>query len=519
ANKAKRIPFSKESVFNIASLTKPFTATAILLLTQQGILKTGDQIGKFFDNVPKDKASITVHHLLTHTSGLRFDVGGRKDKWNRDEVVKKIMESKPLSEPGEKFAYSNSGYLLLAAIVEKSSGQSYEEFLANNIFEPAGMRRTGFTQSWKPSRQVAFGFNDAGTMESFLSWSPAWSHGRGNIVSTLEDVHRWHVAIRKNSILHAKTSKRMFERHASVSNDRAYGYGWYITKTSNGETVVSHGGDNKGYHIELRWFPEKRRTIIVYTNKEMYDDSGFGLALHKRVIAGKIALILDGIETELPPNPQRRSERHLRRFIGDYAAQNGGRIRIWSDGGRLNVGADGQPAIDALLGASTAEREAHQEANAKTAEIIEAVGKRDKPTLERLLGKSDAEFFAEGWFEDWEKWEKEFGVIESFRVNGTFPLPWQSGLRRTLATLNFKDRSVDLHFTWNKKSLYETLSDMDFFPGFVLPLAPNSKSSFYAYNLVTQKSATLGFAFGNPPGPTSVSVRGANGPAISFVRK
>ncbi|MGH7597255.1 MAG: serine hydrolase domain-containing protein, partial [bacterium] len=153
ADMARGIPITNATVFDIASLTKQFTAAAILKLEVQNRLKIGDRLSKFLSNVPKDKAGITLHHLLAHTAGLPAELA-HEDNFTRERFIAAVLRAPLKTRPGQKYSYSNLGYTLLAAIIEMVSGQSYETFLAKELFEPAGMRHTGFyldSCKWPPA--------------------------------------------------------------------------------------------------------------------------------------------------------------------------------------------------------------------------------------------------------------------------------------------------------------------------------------------------------------------------------
>src|SRR5262249_25703156 len=134
-----------ETVFSIGSITKQFTAAAILQLEMQGKLNVQDSISKYLPNVPKDKEAITLHHLLTHSAGLESDFGATDyEPVTREPYIRRALAAKLRSVPGQRYHYANSGYSLLAAIVEIVSGQDYEAYLQENLFKPAGMTKTGY---------------------------------------------------------------------------------------------------------------------------------------------------------------------------------------------------------------------------------------------------------------------------------------------------------------------------------------------------------------------------------------
>ena len=197
ANRSERVPNTPETLFDIGSLSKQFTAAAIMKLEQDGRLKTTDPINKHLKNVPQDKAQVTIHQLLSHTAGIarnvplspKGDPAIYYEEIDREEALKRVLPTELQFEPGTKFQYSNAGYVLLAAIVEMASGQRYQEYLKKNLFEPAGMRSTGFAGRWLPAVKqtlVARGHDELGEVGNPLKWSgESWLDlGGGGIVST-----------------------------------------------------------------------------------------------------------------------------------------------------------------------------------------------------------------------------------------------------------------------------------------------------------------------------------------------
>ncbi len=151
---ARGVPLRTDSVYDLGSITKQFTAAAILTLEMQGKLAVTDLASKYLDGVPADKSAITLHHLLTHSSGLESDFSPSDyDPVGREEYVGRALQSTLLFAPGGGYEYSNAGYSLLAAIVEKVSGQPYEIYLTERVLKPAGMRETGYKlPTWVPDR-------------------------------------------------------------------------------------------------------------------------------------------------------------------------------------------------------------------------------------------------------------------------------------------------------------------------------------------------------------------------------
>lgn len=274
ADRAKGTRITENTVFLIGSLAKQFTAAAILKLEMSGKLKVQDFIGKYLDGVPEDKRAITIHHLLTHTSGLpREHSDDDYDPIKRDDLVRRILQSKLSFTPGAKYGYSNTDYMLLGAIIEKVSAKSYEDFLRNALFKPAGMSQTGFVTEgrWK-RKNVAYGY------ESNYKGSPldepivagSWfRRGGGGILSTATDLRRWHLALESDAILSTEAKRKLFASHVAEDDRRQsfYGYGWVVTKTRRGTNLAWHNGAWYGFYAEMRRYMDENILIIFLTNQ------------------------------------------------------------------------------------------------------------------------------------------------------------------------------------------------------------------------------------------------------------
>ena len=275
-NAERNIPNDLYSVMDIGSLTKQFTATAILKLEMQGKLSTDDKISKYFDNVPADKAAITIHELLRHSSGLTGDVGGDYDKITSEEFLQKLFASPLESKVGEQFGYSNIGYSLLAMIIEKVSGKSYEDFLYENLFHPAGMETTGYSRPQFAPDSIAVGHRWDGSLwgkPTDKQWdgnAPFWHlKGNGGILTTVLDMCKWSVALRGDKILSPAAKQKLHHPRlrANESENPYYGYGWDIFKTKRNTFLASHNGTNNIFYAEMHRFLDENVTIIHMVNK------------------------------------------------------------------------------------------------------------------------------------------------------------------------------------------------------------------------------------------------------------
>ena len=263
-----KAPNTPRTLFEIASTSKMFTATAILKLEMQGKLSLADPISKFFKKVPEDKKSITVRHLLTHTSGMTVEaLLNYQSPETADQFVALAMKSPLESKVGEKFAYSNPGYALLGVIVEKASGKKFEAYLRENLFEPAGMKDTGFVQDKGLDEKRASARRDRDTGKKIgtaIAWGWGWGYrGMGGIVTTVWDLYRWDVAMRAGKILSEEARKKQV-----VPEQAGYGLGCLVATTDRGTTRMEHSGSVSGYLCNIVRYVEDDALIVILGNSD-----------------------------------------------------------------------------------------------------------------------------------------------------------------------------------------------------------------------------------------------------------
>ncbi len=253
ADREKNIPVDKDTVFDIGSITKRFTRAAILKLEEMGKLKRSDPLSTFFDGIPEDKAGITVEQVLGHTAGFHeyHDTSGDFEKMDRAKALKTILNQKLRFKPGNREAYSNSGYGLLAIIIELVSEQSYTSFLNEYLFEPAGMERTGFYRDplWEED-EVAVGYEGRkiGKINSPYHWPHmTWALvGGGGMVSSVGELYRWIQALQANKVLSAKAKEKMYD--------------------PQGSPMAYAGGNDFGFSAVVFEYPNDENYIFVATN-------------------------------------------------------------------------------------------------------------------------------------------------------------------------------------------------------------------------------------------------------------
>jgi CubicO group peptidase (beta-lactamase class C family) len=267
------------SKFRVASLSKQFTAVCILLLQERGRLTVRDPMSRYLSGLPVAWQAITIHQLLTHTSGI-------PNYTNSPEIAKidrtgatpqqmiELVANKPLDfSPGTNWNYSNSGYILLGMIVEKISGQSYPDFLKTNILEPLGMRDSGYDRAKDILHERASGYEiiDGHIVNAnFIDMSVPFS--AGGIYSTVEDLYRWNEALAENGkLLTADSLKQMFTEYPEASHERQhYGYGVVISHLKFGRLLYYHGGGVEGFSSSIQRYPNDRVCIVVLSNLDSY---------------------------------------------------------------------------------------------------------------------------------------------------------------------------------------------------------------------------------------------------------
>lgn len=271
---ARSTPNTAQTRFRLASLTKGFTAAAIMLLQTRGLLTVGDPICDYLDDCPDAWRPITIHQLLNHTSGIPnytdfIDFEATEMNQTTPAALVARFRNLPLNyTPGELYYYGNSGYVLLGLIIERVSGQPYADFVRDNIFIPLGMEQSGYDTSVGAVDGVAAGFNTFGEPSGFIDMSTLYAAGA--LYSTVEDMYRWDQALYSDALLPQIARDQMFTPYL-----RDYGYGWRITRPG-GRLMIEHPGNMTGASTYIARYPAERVTVIVLSNMYWADTIGIG---------------------------------------------------------------------------------------------------------------------------------------------------------------------------------------------------------------------------------------------------
>lgn len=266
----RKSPLTSRTQMYLASVSKQFTAMTIMILAEQGKLSFDDHLHDFFPDFPEEWKDITLHHIMTHTSGLTdmFALPGMDNDVDNQDVLKALIEKKTLDfAPGEKYSYSNSGYIMQVLIVEKLSGVTFDQFVKKNIFEPLGMSDSFVYTANSVFSDRARGYEPADEGYDVSDYNLR-TMGGGGFFSTIDDLFKWNQALYTEKLVSYETLDRAFTGHVKTTTDERevyYGYGWSTT-VENGLKIVEHTGSLRGFrNINFR-IPEKRFSVIILSN-------------------------------------------------------------------------------------------------------------------------------------------------------------------------------------------------------------------------------------------------------------
>jgi CubicO group peptidase (beta-lactamase class C family) len=291
ADVATHAPLAPATPLAIGSMTKQFTATAVMLLAQRGKLAVNDSLTRYLPDYPVRGRTITIEHLLTHSSGIPDYAttpdwpAHLADTLTPDALIASFQD-RPLDfEPGARYAYSNSNYVLLGRIIEKVSGLPYADFLEQNIFAPLGMRDTGVRPPGAPGHVLlANGFEHAAPTNA------SQLYAAGGLVTTVDDLDRWNAAIAESKLLGAAGWATMFTPHKLADGTvTEYGYGFQVDRWQD-TTTIRHGGRIPGYESFAMRLPERQLYVAVLANRDIGRTPAYEIAKTAGTLALGLAL-------------------------------------------------------------------------------------------------------------------------------------------------------------------------------------------------------------------------------------
>jgi CubicO group peptidase (beta-lactamase class C family) len=420
ADRDRRIPNDIRTAFSLGSLSKQFTAAAVLRLEMQGRLHVTDSLSRFFPSAPPDKAGITLLQLLTHQGGVASSEGGRACL-SRDGALNAIFSTPLHFPPGSDYDYSNAGYNVLAAVVEIVAGEPFETFVHRELWTRAGLQRTGFMSDsgrWAPPG-VALGYNVTLPTTPF---APAcqWNRkGAGAVISTVDDLFRWGQALDHNVVLDSTRREELFRPRVATHETppTTYAFGWAYGQTSAGAPVRFHRGDllPDGFNTGYFRYAEGRTTIIVLSNRTA---DAWGADSYP--VQDALEAILFGGRYGHPPTDPATSSRIVpAKYLGTYSLPNGGRFDVVREPVGVAITAQGQEAVSALVRpASQWSSSKARKYNELSAKLLVLASTRDTAGLRTLLGETSQ---ASRVIRIWDALAGNKGAVISTRMLGSVP--------------------------------------------------------------------------------------------------
>jgi len=342
ANLEWNIPNAPNTKFRLGSVTKQFTAASILLLEERGKLKTDDLVKKYVPDAPAAWDKITIFHLLTHTSGIPnftgfSDYASQEPFETTPEKLVARFRDKPLDfQPGEKFSYSNSGYVLLGYLVEKASGESYEKFLQENIFGPLGMKDSGYDSNYAIILHRAAGYSpskpDKGqpVNTGFIHMSVPFSAGA--LYSTTEDLLRWEQGLFGGKVLSAASLAKMT---TPFKDDYAFGL---TVAMQDGHKRIQHNGGIEGFNTALAYYPDDKLTVAVLANINGSAPDAMYVKLAAVALGSQVTLPSERKEITVAP-------KILEQYVGTYEMAPKINMMVTLDQGQLTTQMSGQGKV------------------------------------------------------------------------------------------------------------------------------------------------------------------------------
>ena len=349
ANVELNVPAAAETIYQSGSVGKQFTSAAVMLLVEDGKINLDDRISKYLDGTPEIWKDITVRHLLTHTSGIKNygdkDLNFRLDYTDEDLI--KVAASFPLDfQPGEKWSYSNTGYVLLGYIIKKAAGKFYGDFLKERVFTPLGMTTARIINEADiiPNRAAGYrptkdGIKNQGYVSPSLNTT-----ADGSLYLTVLDMAKWDAALYSEKLLKRSSIDQIWTPvKLNSGKSQPYGFGWVITGINN-HKLIEHGGAWQGFTTHIARYVDDKLTVIVLTN--------FAGA-NPGAIAHSIAALY---VPELQPVAKKAvniDPKIFDSYVGQYGVTSQTVFTISREGDKFMAGVTGQPKIELFAESET----------------------------------------------------------------------------------------------------------------------------------------------------------------------
>lgn len=344
ANLELNVPIRPEMVFRLCSITKQFTAVAIMMLVEQGKLSLDDDITKFFPDYPTGGKRITVENLLTHTSGIKDYLEKlwpqrMREDFRPERLIDLFKHDGLEFEPGTKESYSNSNYVLLGVIIEKLSGKEYGQFIEDNIFKPLGMKHSYYetVQEIIPNRVSGYARVGEGFVNAAYVSMPQL-YAAGGLCSSVDDLALWDTAMYSDKLLKHGSWERIFTPYKLANGENAdYGYGWAINQFE-GRAIASHTGGIPGFTTYVLHMPVDHVYVAILSNDRTAE-------VQPEYVARRLAAIAIGKPIN-DPKIIKLDAKILETYVGQYQESDDNLITVRRDGERLFAQATNDPEVE-----------------------------------------------------------------------------------------------------------------------------------------------------------------------------
>lgn len=445
ADRATGTTIQPGTIFDVGSVSKQFAAAAILKLQSQGRLHVDDALSSVFEDVPDAASRITIHHVLTHTSGIARSVNlDGVDMSDRDAVVERVLAQPSEHAPGAKFMYSNIGYGLAAAIVEAVSGQSYESFLRDELFSPAGLGSIGFGGDAALDRAlVAHSYREAEDIGSALDWPYNWGfRGATGVLSTTGELNRWMNALLNGTILPEAELETLLEPERDN-----YACGWFVHEFETGR-IARHTGSTQGFEALVHDL--KRTDSFDYRMIILCNEPGL-----RDIVEGAVTGIVNGVAIAMPPTAGDLSDEQFEALTGTYGLASGGRLLVSRDTALLQLAGEGQDAIDALYSPLFGMDEHYQNARDHSREVILALMEGQFAPLRAVMPRDKPPSWPMQLASQLHRQANQHGGFEGLTIVGVCAQP--SAAFRTAVRLDYAEGGETICLDWFGDELHEVL--------------------------------------------------------------
>jgi CubicO group peptidase (beta-lactamase class C family) len=486
ADAEKRVSSNPATLYDAGSLAKTFTAAALLDLEARGKLAVTDPISNYLPGLPADKGAITIHHLLTHTSGYPLDAAdiGVTAADDTEQLLAKAGSAKLLHPPGTAYEYSNVGYGLLAHIIEKVSGRSWQRHVRQRLLKRAGLENTYLWGEPLPRKaQLAQGY--IGSSEEEMKAEPLlvrdgrspllWRKyllGSGGVFGSVGDLNRWWCALRGKKLLPEAQRRKIFAVQAANQ-----GYGWNIAQTDGRLTRIHRGGLRGSYQTLVAYYPERNDLLVYGINKNVSNNWA-------SLVWRNAERLLQGEKVALPPPTTQIDDEATTRLAGAYRLATGGSLAFRKVGGAFYFGAEGQDALDPVEYEGRAKPELRERLHKASLDLVAALSRKDRSTAERIAATGASNFAKLAG--QWENWSQQIGARSDAQLLGSAPGAQQH--TRVFLRLKGKNGALVIRLLWDpaKMSLLAWGDDIPL-PAYTR-LWPQSESRFVSYDFGTGRT-------------------------------